>query len=471
MAMDKAQAIAFIEDYLNAHNDEMIETLTELIRIRSVKEAPLPSMPFGKGIHDVLDASLAHAKRLGFEPTNLDHYIGWADCGEGDQTFGIMVHLDVVPEGTGWRVDPYAAAIEGRRMLGRGTIDNKGPAVASLYALAAVKESGIALNQRVRLLFGCDEESGEWADFDYYKKHEKLPETGFSPDGDYPLVNSEKGILHVDIAAKFPPSAPSAFVRSITGGTRPNVVPPEASAIVTGIAIETIDAAVRAFESAGNVTIHTEKSGDDVFITLKGKGAHASTPEKGVNALTALIALLLKLPIDKTLASDALHKLAVLIPFGEYDGTSAGVACKDDKSGALTLNLGVMEMTTETLQATIDIRHPVTCDHEPIMTKLQEKFSPYQVTIRNYQASHYVEESSPLVQALLKVYTEKTGKEAYCISIGGGTYARTIEGAVTFGCEFPGMEALPHQPDEFIDLDELLLDAKIIAAAIVEICA
>ena len=140
---------------------EMTETLASWIRIPSVKAAPAPGAPFGTEIRRSLDAALEDASRLGFSVRNFDGYAGDVRMGpEGVNPLAILAHLDVVPAGDGWQQDPFGAEIKDGKMYGRGTSDDKGPAVAALYAMYALKKAGLPLSREVRLILGCDEESG-----------------------------------------------------------------------------------------------------------------------------------------------------------------------------------------------------------------------------------------------------------------------------------------------------------------------
>ena len=99
----------------------------------------------------MLDIAMDDCSHLGLPTQVFDGYAAHAEIGEGsdDDALAILVHLDVVPEGDGWHFPPYGAVIENDRMYGRGTSDDKGPAVAALYAVKAVKEANIPLKRKV----------------------------------------------------------------------------------------------------------------------------------------------------------------------------------------------------------------------------------------------------------------------------------------------------------------------------------
>lgn len=179
---------------IDAMKADLIKTTQDLIRFKSVKTPAEPGKPFGTGIDDCLTFALKTAEDFGFATRNVDHYAGYAEMGQGSEMVGVLVHLDVVPEGDGWTHDPYGGELADGRIYGRGVNDNKGPAAAVLIAMKAIQDSGVSLSKRVRLIFGTDEESG-WACMDYYKQHEEIPAVAFSPDADFPAIHGEMGIL------------------------------------------------------------------------------------------------------------------------------------------------------------------------------------------------------------------------------------------------------------------------------------
>ena len=185
------------EKYLN--KTEFIENLQGLIKIPSVhSESSVPNEPFGSNTVKALEYVLDLGKKLGFKTKNIDGYCGYIEFGEGTELIGIVGHLDVVPEGENWTYPPFDARIEDNKIYGRGAIDDKGPVMASLYAMKSVmdycSENNISINKRVRLILGLNEER-DWKCINYYKEHEEIPSIGFSPDADFPCIYAEKGLL------------------------------------------------------------------------------------------------------------------------------------------------------------------------------------------------------------------------------------------------------------------------------------
>lgn len=439
---------------------EMVDTLQRWIRIPSVKAAPLPGAPFGAAVRQALDEALKDCKRLGFSTQDFDGYSAHADLGEGDDSdaLGILAHLDVVPEGDGWNYPPYGAQIVDGRMYGRGTNDDKGPAVAALYAMKAVQMAGIPLKRKVRLILGCDEESG-WMDIAHYKQAATMPRMGFSPDASYPIINIEKGMCHLSLHA--PLSQEGLRVVEFNTGERPNVVPGKASALIAGDAAVAAEAQRVAAELELPVSAAVE--GENVRLTAIGVNGHAAYPESARNAIGELLLVLAKMNVQ-----GALKTLAEKIGL-EYDGKALGIQISDGMSGSLTCNMGIIRAGQNGVYATLDIRYPIMANPDMIVKNARAALKGFTVDVDAIKEPHYVPESSELVQRLLDAYCEVTGFERKCLYTGGGTYARALEEGVAFGAAFPTDEDLAHQANEYADLDNLYKNIKIFASAIVKL--
>ena len=450
-----------IDSIANSMKEEMVETLQKWIRVPSLKAAPLPDAPFGAAIREALDIAVDDCKRLGFKTQIFDGYAAHADLGEGDdkEALGILAHLDVVPEGDGWNYPPYAAEIHNSRMYGRGTSDDKGPAVAALYAMKAVQMAGIPLRRKVRLILGCDEESGSEC-MEHYKKVATMPRSGFSPDASYPIINIEKGILRVILRST--QSEEGLKVLSFNTGLRPNVVPGKSVALVQGgqaLIRKTAEIAQKL-----NLPVSAEaKDSGTVEITAIGVNGHAAYPELARNAIGEMLLVLRELGVQ-----GALRALADKIGM-EYDGASMKIAIQDCISGSLTCNLGIIQADEKGVSATLDIRYPVMTNPSMVVKNIIASFPSFEVLPGEPNEPHYIPESSELVQRLLDAYCEVTGYERKCLYTGGGTYARELEEGVAFGAGFPQDEDLAHQANEYIDIDNLLKNVKIFASAIVKL--
>lgn len=445
---------------IESMHDEMIDTLQKWIRVPSVKGEAAPGAPFGKEVRSMLDMALADCEQMGFKTQNFDGYIAHADLGEGsdEDALAILAHLDVVPEGDGWKYPPYGAVIENGRMYGRGTSDDKGPAVAALYAMKAVKDAGIPLRRKVRLILGCDEESG-WEDIAHYNKVATMPRMGFSPDASYPIINIEKGICRLELHGVL--SSEGLQVIAFNNGERPNVIPGRASALVVGDAatVAQAEAAAKKLDIPAEVQLTDE----GVSITVTGISGHAAYPETARNANGEMLLLLRELGVqgDLRLLAD---KIGL-----DYKGEGLEISVSDGISGYLTCNLGIIRASKDGVYATLDIRYPVMTNPDMIGKNVSASLPGMRVDVMELKEPHYVPAGSELVQNLLDAYHEVTGYERKCLYTGGGTYARSLQEGVAFGASFPQDEDLAHQANEYADIEGLYKNIKIFALAIVKL--
>ena len=284
---------------------------------------------------------------------------------EDAEIVGVLAHVDVVPEGDGWTHPPFGAEIADGKIYARGAIDDKGPAMAGLFGLLAVKETGVPLAKRLRLILGADEESG-FGCVKHYFAHEEMPATGFTPDGMFPLVYAEKGIANVILTRPAPPEGERVHLLELNGGRRANMVPDSAEAILKQDNAPW--AAMRA-RLEGVVGIKTEQMDDDrLRVTAKGVSAHGSTPDEGVNAVVLLCDALLLL--DHT--EDQVQMIEHICRWGQdTTGGALGIAGADDVAGPLTCNLGVAALDDDQLTLTFNVRYPVTWDVETLRAKLE----------------------------------------------------------------------------------------------------
>lgn len=452
-----------MEAWLQAHRAELLEDLQCCIRIPSVAQEDDSGYPFGLPIHRCLTFMLELARQKGLAVHNMDNYLGWCEYGQGEELVAVLAHLDVVPPGTGWTEDPFGGRIRDGRIYGRGAMDDKGPAMAALYALLALKESRIPLQRRVRLIFGLNEESGS-RDMRYYRDHGgELPQLGFTPDGEYPVINGEKGLVNETYRCSWSQTGPLRLTL-LEGGQAHNIVPAEARAVVCCPPEQ-----VRRILEMQGEKIRCSPLPAGVEVRAEGVSAHGGTPEEGENAIGRLMGFLAGLPLDPA-AAGPVGLLAE--KFGlEYDGRSLGIARADAPSGALTMNLGVLRGDEQGMEIQLNYRYPVTSSFEACGPVVQETLES--VGFRRVSGVHkpaiYLPEDHPLVTALLEVYRQQTGQPGRAKCIGGGTYAKMLPNILAFGPLFPGDEVREHKPDEFMEVERLLDNARMFAAAMLRL--
>lgn len=461
-----------IERYFEEHKEALLEDICRLIRIPSDKKPPLPGLPFGQGPADALAEALAIASAMGFKTKNYDNYVGTADLNDKEPGLDILAHLDVVPAGEGWSVTgPFEPVVADGRLYGRGSADDKGPAVCALYAMKAVRDLGIPLSKNVRLILGTDEESGSSDIAYYYQAEEEAPMT-FSPDAEFPLINIEKGGIRGNICAEFAESNALPRILSVQGGEKVNVVPGKAQALLEGISPEDAREACEAFSHKTGLLLSFSEEGGKLRITAAGKGAHAASPQTGNNAVTGLLELLASMPLAAGEGFDRLCSLSKLFPHGDWEGKAAGVAQKDDLSGELTISLNVLTYGVTGLSSWFDSRCPICANDANMRDVILEKcrLLGLKMPAGRMYPPHHVPEESEFIQTLLKCYEQYTGQKGECLAIGGGTYVHGLKNGVAFGCSMPGTDNKMHGADESAVVEELLLSAKIFTQAIIELC-
>jgi len=458
----------YFDTWVEDHAGELLRDISRLVAIRSVRGDAKPGMPFGEGPAAALKEAMTICGELGFLTKDYDGYVGAADINEQERGLDILCHLDVVHEGTGWDTDPYMAVIKDGSIYGRGTDDDKGPAVCAMYAMKAVMESGVPMKKNVRLILGTDEESGS-GDIGYYyeTKGEKPAPGTFSPDNAFPVYNVEKGLYRQSFKKRFAETDVLPRVTSFKSGLVHNIIPPEADAQVLGLSDAEILSCCAAAAEEMKVIL-TVKNG---AVHVSGLSAHASTPEDGINALTAMIRLLNLLPLGTCESTRALQELNCLYPHGDWYGEAIGVRMNDPVSGPLTLAFSILEMCDDGLSGMFDSRTAICANEENCRKVVEGKMSAlgYEVS-GSMILPHYTPEDTPFVQTLLKSYELYTGEKGECIPSGGATYVHDIPGGVAFGIAMPGVVTNLHGPNEHIPVDNLLLATKIFAQVIFDIC-
>ncbi len=464
-----------LDAWIDSRRSEIVETTQTLLRIPSVEGAAMPGAPFGVETRKALDTALEVGAEFGLTTKNLDGYAAhaeWTAPGvTGDAPIvGVLAHVDVVPPGTGWSHPPFGAEIANGKIYARGASDDKGPAMAGLWAILALKECGLPLTHRVRLILGANEESG-FECVKHYFSQEEMPATGFTPDAMFPLVYAEKGIANAVLTRPAPPEGERIHLESLVGGERPNMVPDTAVAVlndgpqpwaaivarlnaVVGVTTEEIDG------GAG--------SGKRLRVTAKGISAHGSTPENGVNAVAVLCDALLLLDHqeDQVEIIQQIQQWAA-----DTKGASLGIAGADEVAGPLTCNLGVAEITDGKASLTFNIRYPVTWNSDTLRECLNSGIagSGWDLATLTDQPPLHVPQDDPLVATLLEVYRAETGDQAPPRTMGGGTYARSMAKGVAFGMEFPDHDPTDggaHEKDECLTVESLIRGTKIYAKAL-----
>ena len=449
-----------VYELIEGYRDEFAETLRRWVQVPSVKGEAEEGAPFGREVREMLDRAMEDAKKMGFPVRNFDGYACDVTLGDAEEKIAVLGHLDVVPAGDGWTHPAFGAETEGDRMFGRGTNDDKGPSLAALFAMRAIREAGIPLKKSIRLILGCDEESG-WKDMEWYAAHTEMPESGFSPDASFPLINTEKGMIHLCFHTEDRDTG--IRVLEMATGDRLNVIPGESTALLEGG--EELADQVRAWSEKNGLPVQAEVTEKGVRVTATGIPGHSAYPEGRRNAIGMMLLLLRDLG-----AQGPLKTLAEAVGM-DHDGKSLGCACRDDVSGPLTCNMGILRLTDGMWVGTLDMRCPITADLEALKDAAIAHLPGFQVDVIEIKEPHHVPAEGELVTSLLAAYEEETGLKGEPMSTGGGTYAKVLKQGVAFGALFPDEPDLAHQANEYADISRLLTASKIYANALIRLAA
>ncbi|MFS0654522.1 dipeptidase PepV [Bacillus sp. 179-C3.3 HS] len=453
--------------------DELIQDTQSFLQIESVldEEGGKEGQPFGAKVDEALQYMLNKGKEEGFTVKNVDGYAGHIEYGEGEDIVGVLCHVDVVPAGDGWTAPPFSAEIRENKIFARGAIDDKGPTMAAFYALKLLKDANLRLSKKIRMIIGTDEES-DWRCVDHYFKHEAMPEIGFAPDADFPIIHAEKGIIDAIVSFTYEKAEGHAPVtlKHFTSGMRLNMVPDDASATVMIEKAQDqylLTTAFAAYMNENQLSGEAKETADGLQLTLKGVSVHAMEPANGVNAGIHMANFLSEQALDM----QGLAFTSKINNLFDQDtrGKTLGIACRDEISGDLTLNVGTIRYTQhEEAKLGLNVRYPVTANGDDVKKGIE---SIEGATIEKFDDSppHHVSKDHPLVKTLQRVYEEQTGDPASLIAIGGGTYARSLKAGVAFGPLFPGRPDCAHQKDEYIEIDDLLRATALYAQAMYEL--
>lgn len=433
------------------YKDDILKDLETLISIESVDI-------FNRDeCEEALNFVLNKGKEFNLDTKNIKNTAGHVQLGNKGKLCGVLTHLDVVPSGNNWRTLPFELTRKNGRLYGRGVADNKGAAIIALYCLKVLMEdNSLKGKNTLRAIYGTAEETG-MTDMDIYFKEESMPDIAFTPDSNYGICNREKGILQLELYAK---THTGTTLTEFHSGKAVNAVPDTAYALLDCSENEDHQLLRLADASDGNFDFHYTIDG--LMILSKGKAAHASSPEKGFNAATALVDLLG--------ANFSYNTLGSIVAFlnnkinSETDGTSMGVKTRDKESGPLTVNIGTVHVYETYATLTMDIRYPVTADGDKILEQVEKLAKDDDLTVKvlSHLKPINLNKDTPIIKTLSKSYKNIMGKKPNLYCTGGGTYSRKLNGnCVAFGPVFPDDNCNIHNSNESINEENLFKHAEI----------
>jgi succinyl-diaminopimelate desuccinylase len=472
----------------------MLETLQELVAIPSINPMGESDAVVSRETQGALDCLLRRAADMGLTARNLDGLVGYVEVGPADarETVGVLAHLDVVPAGEGWTHPPFSGQIADGMIWGRGVEDDKGPAASALYALKALKEAGIPLRRKVRLIAGTHEEGGPWVCVQRYLQSEGSPTLGFTPDGNFPMICGEKGLMSVELCAPAAPE-PAQAGFSVVGwwaGTSANIVPSLAWAAIRlqGTSLDEARERIEALRGSASdgpgarvwsppefAAPYPQQRAPacDLIVTAEGVEAHGAMPWDGRNAAQELAATVSRLDLTQNGHGRMIRFVAERLG-RQWDGAGIGIATQHEKLGPTTANLGVARSEGAAATCVLNIRFTPPLTPAVVTQAVQQAAAEYGLEANAApvaMAPLFVDEQEELVQALAAAYTETTGLPATCTYTGGTTYAKAFPRTIAFGPLLPDEPMLAHQVDERASVESIIRNAEIFVAALYRLAA
>ena len=442
--------------YLSPYFQEAISQLQRWIQIPSVHDDRTisPNKPYGETVFQALQFIGKLAETDGFTVDYCDGHVTEISYGQGP-LIAVYAHADVVPVAEGWNHAPFGGTIDQERMYGRGTSDDKGPALASYYAIKMLKDRNLIQGFQVKLVIGGNEEKGSGC-LKYYFHQLKKPYAvaGFTPDGNFPLIYGEKGISNFEVSGH----VHFRGIHSIKAGIVANSVIDKAVAVVDSLF--SLERALQAF----GFPYEYQVNGKLTQITFLGKAAHGSLPQLGKNAGTALLSFL-----AKAFPQEPLQTLAT--QYADYEGKNLGIQSSAPLLHHTTNNIGLINYDGHQFSLVANYRYPENVSYQDVEQRLF-KITPSPLSFKTLSTSPMLvfDPKTPMIQTLLKAYQEESGDVSTpMITIGGGTYAKEAKNTVAFGSKFPNKEDFIHENDEKIDLEDFTSSMAIYARAIVDL--
>lgn len=426
--------------------DEYIKDLSSLVSIYSKNrdEEACAGAPFGKECRQALDAAATIARKLGFDVSvDPEGYYAYADIGSGKEMMGVLGHMDVVPADDldNWDTNPCELVVKDKKMFGRGTSDDKGPMLASMYAMKILLDKGAVLNHRVRFIL-CSDEECLWRCIDKYIEKEECPSFGFTPDADFPMVYAEAGLLELTIS-----STEEKAPRLLGEGAFNAVCASASTDPCTGFA-EVLD------------KLGIRYKMDDENLTVIGKTAHAMAADEGINAISLMAKAFASCGVKSSMI-DFINESAN-VPHG----TNIFGEVSDEHTGKLMFNIGIADIKDGTQSLGIDIRYPSTTNKEEVTDKITKAAAKYGLKVEEYSYLRpvFVPMDSNLAKVFMGAYQDVTGDmESKAVATSGATFARSMENIIAFGAVMPDTKKTEHQPNEFAYIKDIK-DAIVIYA-------
>ncbi|MCL2566958.1 MAG: Sapep family Mn(2+)-dependent dipeptidase [Alphaproteobacteria bacterium] len=177
--------------------------------------------------------------------------------------------------------------------------------------------------------------------------------------------------------------------------------------------------------------------------------------------------LKLQIAVSNTATSSFFNFITDCFLQADKSGDRLSIACGDDEFGNLEMRDYRLESNNNGAYFSWQISYPPLISAEEIITRIK-KILPAELTlavIKNYNPVFFDKESHT-IQALKNAYEKITGLDGTPATTTGGTYAKIIPNIVPFGPSFAGQKGIAHNPNEWMDIDDIITNMHIYTAAL-----
>ncbi|GAA76928.1 MULTISPECIES: dipeptidase [Pseudoalteromonas] len=466
-----------VADYaVNTYQNAQVHTLTNLVAFPTVNKDSIPA-PQNPNFINFKSVLKMKAAELGFDYQDLGYTVL---IGMGKQTDKVTVvtHGDVQPANASkWKQNPFIIdTSEPGKLVGRGTEDDKGAIATALYAMKAIKDKGIELDNRIELMIYLAEES-DWGPLTEFMKTYEQPKYAVTIDASYPVVVAEKGWSLISPTFNAISDQKAVYVSDLAGGAFKSQIPEDASLVLHNANESLIDSLKAKAETLSDVEFNFEEQGKGLKISIKGMSAHSSEPESGVNAIAHLSELFKDVALENNSDGQLIKFVNQLIGLDLHGKQFGDIAYKHDFMGPMTVAPTVIERSGNKLTLAVNARRPVGKSEDVLKQQIETAVNQWQannnVTLESIDTvigNPMLLDNAPHAQKLLDIFKHFTGDEkADFVSIGGGTNAKLFDNAVSFGPSMPGKRYTGHSEHEFITLEQLELNLRMYTAMMIEL--